>query len=38
MISLAFIYLVSLVGGALWLWYLHTKGELIKDYPYDDEM
>ena len=22
----------------VWFWYLHTKGELVNDYPYDDEM
>ena len=32
------IYAVSIVGGALWLWYLHNKGELVSDYPYSDEM
>jgi len=38
MIWLVSMYLVSIVGSALWFWNLHTKGELIKDYPYDDEM
>ena len=32
------IYAVSIVGGGLWLWYLHNKGELVSDYPYSDEM
>ena len=29
---------VSIIGGGLWFWYLHNKGELVGDYPYDDEM
>ena len=32
------IYAVSIVGGGLWLWYLHNKGELVSEYPYSDEM
>ena len=32
------VYVVSIVAGGLWCWYLHNKGELIGDYPYSDEM
>ena len=38
MIWLVSMYLVSIVGSALWFWYLHNKGELVSDYPYNDEM
>jgi len=31
-------YLVSIVGSALWFWYLHKNGTLIGEYPYDGEM
>ena len=31
-------WIVSIVISIVWFWYLHTKGELVNDYPYDDEM
>ena len=29
-----------ILGGLwfLWFWYLHSKEDLVSDYPYDDEM
>ena len=35
---LSVVWSVSIVGAAVWCWYLHNKGELVNDYPYDDEM
>jgi hypothetical protein len=32
------VYIISIVGGGLWGWYLHKNGQLISNYPYDDEM
>ena len=32
------IYSITLIGGGLWGWYLHNSGQLISNYPYDDEM
>jgi len=32
------IYAISIIGGSIWGWYLHNKGELISDYPYSDGM
>ncbi len=33
-----FFYVGLAAIGSLWAWHLHTKGELVGDYPYDDEM
>ena len=33
-----FSYVAVMVFGLLWMWYLHRNGELVADYPYDDEM
>ena len=33
-----FFYVGLAAIGLLWMWYLHKKGELVGDYPYDDEM
>ena len=35
---LGIVWAVSVVDSIVWFWYLHTKGELVNDYPYDDEM
>ena len=32
------IWTAIIVGTGIWFWYLHHKGELIAEYPYDDEM
>ena len=32
------VWVISIVSNAVWFWYLHNKGELVNDYPYDDEM
>ena len=32
------LYVVSIVAGGLWGWYLHNTNQLIGDYPYDDAM
>ena len=31
-------YIISIVGGGLWGWYLRNTNQLISNYPYDDEM
>jgi len=31
-------YAITLIGSGLWGWYLYNKGQLISNYPYDDEM
>ena len=38
MMGLGILWLFCVIFGGLWLWYLHGKGELVIDYPYDDEM
>ena len=35
---LGIVWGVSVVGVVVGFWYLHNKGELVNDYPYDDEM
>ena len=35
---LGIVWGVSVVISIVWFWYLHTKGELVNDFPYDDEM
>ena len=35
---LGIIYTAVIIAGGLWMLYLHKKGELVGDYPYDDEM
>ena len=35
---LGIVWGVSVVSGIVWFWYLHKKGDLVSDYPYDDEM
>ena len=35
---LGIMYTVLITAGGLWMLYLHKKGELVGDYPYDDEM
>ena len=37
-ITIGIIYLISLLCGSLYFWYLHSRGELVSDYPYDDKM
>ena len=32
------IWTTIIVGGGIWFLYLHNKGELSDEYPYDDEM
>ena len=32
------IWTAIIVGTGIWFWYLHHKGELVSEYPYDDEM
>ena len=31
------VYWFCVIGGSGWAYYLHKKGMLISDYPYDDE-
>ena len=38
MIWLGIVWLSCCILGGLWFWYLHSKGDLVSDYPYDDEM
>ena len=35
---LGIVWGVSVVSGIVWFWYLNTKGKLVGDYPYEDEM
>ena len=35
---LGIVWGVSVMGVVIWFWYLHTKGKLVGDYPYEDEM
>ena len=32
------IWTTIIVGTGVWFWFLHRKGELTAEYPYDDEM
>ena len=32
------IWTTIVVGTGIWFWFLHRRGGLIADYPYDDEM
>ena len=32
------VYVLSIIGGGLWGWFLHNANQLIGDYPYDDAM
>ena len=32
------IWTTIIVGGGIWFLYLHNKGKLSDEYPYDDEM
>ena len=32
------VYIISIVGGGLWGWYLRNTNQLISNYHYDDEM
>ena len=32
------IYVITLIGGGIWGWYLRKTDQLISNYPYGDEM
>ena len=32
------VYTANIIVGGLWAAHLYNKGELMNDYPYDDEM
>ena len=38
MMWLGVVWLFCLIFGSLWFWHLHSKGNLVGNYPYDDEM
>jgi hypothetical protein len=38
MMWLGIVWLSCCIFGGLWFWYLHSKGNFVGEYPYDDEM
>jgi len=32
------VYIAHIIGGGLWAAHLYNKGDLMNDYPYDDDM